>query len=146
MTRYLIGLFLAAALLPAIAWPEVRAADEREVVRLTHQERFHLLEGMRTYLINIGEITQALATYKPGAVAAAARRSGSAMLTDIPPLVALKLPLGFTSLSLSTHEQFDKLAALAERRASRSELLNTVAGIIDMCNGCHAAYRLALVP
>lgn len=141
--RHLIGACIMVALLSAGACTAAMAADEREAIRLGARERAHLLEGMRTYLISLGEVTQAIASYKPAAVAAAARQSGAAMLADIPPFSALSLPLDFTSLSLSTHDQFDKLAAAAERGASRTQLLSALAGIIDTCNGCHAAYRLA---
>lgn len=143
VARHLIGLCILVSMLSAGACPAAMAADEREAIRLSASERAHLLEGMRTYLISLGEVTQAIANYKPAAVAAAARQSGAAMLADIPPFSALSLPLDFTSLSLSTHDQFDKLAAAAERGASRTQLLSAVAGIIDTCNGCHAAYRLA---
>lgn len=141
MTRRGISTACVAALLLASA-PVESAADDRTIILLTAAERAHLLEGMRTYLTSVQEITEALGAYKPDRAAAAARRSGSKMLADITPATALKLPLEFTGLSITTHQQFDALAEKAERHVSRSELLGDLAAILLGCNGCHAAFRV----
>jgi cytochrome c556 len=118
------------------------AGGQRTRIDLAPAERAHLLDGMRTYLASIEDITSALAVFKPDRVATAARRSGTRALADVSPETMLKLPFEFTSLSLVTHQQFDALAERAERHVSRTELLGDLAAILSSCNGCHAAFRV----
>lgn len=134
---------IAVSTLPA---GTVARADDRTPITLTAAERDHLLAGMRAYLSSLADITESLSKYDPETVTRAAKRSGAKMLIDIPPMVALKLPIEFTALSLATHDQFDQLAARAEKHVARTELLGHVAAIMGHCNGCHAAYRLVVAP
>ena len=138
----LVRIMAAGALIAAVCSAPVHAGDTRIAVTLSASQRDHMLSGMRTYLSSIEDILTGLATYDREAVSSAARRSGAKMLVDIAPTVAIKLPLEFTSLSLITHDQFDKLAERAEQRASRSELLHDLSAIMTSCNGCHASFRL----
>lgn len=141
-----IALAVAASVLALVAPATTTQADDRTPITLTAAERDHLLAGMRTYLASLADITESLSKYDPQSVAGAARRSGAKMLIDIPPLVALKLPVEFTALSLATHDQFDQLAARAEKQVARTELLGHIAAIMGHCNGCHAAYRVTVSP
>ena len=65
------------------------------------------------------------------------------LLQGTSPMTGLKVPLGFTSMSLDTHDKFDKLAEKAEHGASRTEILNDLSSIMSNCVSCHALYRLA---
>lgn len=140
----LVALATLTAALGVSATPTL--ADDRTAITLSQAERDHLLAGMRTYLSSLADITESLSKYDPAAVSRAAKRSGAKMLVDIPPTVALKLPVEFTALSLATHDQFDQLAARAEAHVARTELLGHLAAIMGHCNGCHAAWRVVVAP
>lgn len=120
--------------------------DAREPVTLTTTERARLLEGMRAYLLAIQEIVEATSVYKLDRVRHAARRAGSAMLAEVEPATALRLPLAFTALSLETHQRFDGLAESTTKHPSRSQVLVALGEIIARCNGCHESYRLDTAP
>lgn len=102
-----------------------------------------LLSGMRTYLESIQGVVAAMAENDVGRVPEIAAKSGARMLKDVSPVTGLKAPLGFTSMSLDTHDKFDKLAEAAKRGASRTEVLLALRDIMANCISCHAAYRLA---
>lgn len=143
----------AAAMLPLVAMvlagsvvAKDRApgkGDQREAVMLNREEAQELLAGMRTYLETIQDIVSALAENKTARVPEIAARSGNKMLSGLNPMTGLKAPVGFTMMSLDTHDKFDKLAGKAGRGASRTEVLTDLADILNNCSGCHAAYKLA---
>ena len=137
----LIGI---AAIGPALAQRAPQPhGDPREAVSLSPEEAATLLSGMRTYLETIQGIVTALAENKISHVPEIAAKSGAGMLKDVSPVTGLKAPLGFTSMSLDTHDKFDKLADAAHRGTSRSEVLTALRDIMGNCISCHATYRLA---
>lgn len=119
--------------------PEGR--DERIAITLDANERALMLAGMRTYLESVHEIITALAANKTAPVHDAAKRSGAAMLQDVSPLTALKLPPGFVSMSFDTHDKFDRLAEKASKPTSRNELLRDLDAILANCTACHANFK-----
>lgn len=148
-------LLLALLLTPAVAaekqiTPKATTAppvaDDRDAIVLTASERAALLKGMRTYLISLQGVTEALAKNDARGVARNARQAGAKMLLDVPVMVPVKMPVQFSALSLATHDRFDKLAADAERQASRGEILSALAEIIWNCTSCHEAYRVVAAP
>lgn len=136
----------ATALLPApgeAQHPPRPDGDPREAIVLAPAETAELLTGMRTYLETIQGIVTALAENDIKSVAEIAPRSGARMLGGVSPLTGLKTPIGFTSMSLDTHDKFDRLADAARRGTSRSDVLAALRDIMGNCISCHAAYRLA---
>lgn len=127
---------------PAQHAPQAKG-DTREAVVLSPAEIETLLTGMRTYLETIQGIVSAMAENDVGAVARIAPESGAKLLRDVDPATGLKAPLGFTMMSLDTHDKFDKLAEKAARGTSRSEVLTDLRDIMANCISCHATYRLA---
>ncbi len=123
--------------------PPRAQGDSREAVALAPAEVETLLAGMRTYLESIQGIVAAMAENQIAKVPGIAAASGAKMLRNVAPLTGLKLPLGFTSMSFLTHDQFDQLAAKAGHGASRAEILAGLRDIMGNCVSCHAAYRLA---
>lgn len=117
--------------------------DPREAVVLDREETETLLAGMRTYLETIQGIVTALADNDVGHVAEIASKSGARMLSGVSPVTGLKAPLAFTSMSLDTHDKFDKLADAARKGTSRTEVLLALRDITANCISCHATYRLA---
>ena len=122
------------------------ARDDRIAIVLNEAERGRMLQGMRTYLESVHEIVAALAANTTATVPAAAKRSGAAMLQDVSPLTALKLPPEFMSMSFDTHDKFDRLAAEASKAASRSELLRDLDQILANCTACHQSFKLVAPP
>jgi len=121
---------------------QARAAA-REAVSFSRAEAEEMLSGMRTYLETIQDIVSALAENKIARVADIAARSGNKMLSGMNPMTGLKAPVGFSMMSLDTHDKFDKLAEKARGGISRTEVLADLQEILSNCTGCHAAYRLA---
>lgn len=121
---------------------EAPSNDARVTVTLGEGERDLLLSGMRTYLESVQGIVAALAENESDRVPELARRSGAKLLQDISPLTALKMPAGFTAMSLDTHGKFDTLAERAEGAASRSEILSELRDILANCTSCHVTYRV----
>ncbi|AGK56784.1 hypothetical protein HYPDE_25498 [Hyphomicrobium denitrificans 1NES1] len=117
--------------------------DSREALTLSPAEAAEMLSGMRTYLETVQGIVSALAENKVARVPEIAARSGAKLLGSMNPITGLKAPIGFTMMSLDTHDKFDKLAEKARRGTSRTEVLTDLQDILGNCTGCHAAYRLA---
>lgn len=141
-----LTLLTASAALAEPAKPApVAAADAREAIALTVDERTHMLEGMRLYLQALQGIVESLAANDMTGVAQYAQEAGAKMLQGAPMSIPLKAPLAFTALGLNTHEKFDVLSDRA-RNASRGDVLKALADIMANCTGCHAAYRVVPAP
>jgi hypothetical protein len=123
--------------------PASGKSDPRETLTLNRAETADMLAGMRIYLETVQEIVAALAENKTARVPEIASRSGNKLLNGMNPMTGLKAPVGFTMMSLDTHDKFDKLAEKARRGASRTEVLSDLRDILNNCTGCHATYRLA---
>lgn len=150
MTRFrsVVAVLSCAAALAAVAPAGAQRApqsqgDPREAVTLDAAEVEALLAGMRTYLESIQGIVAALAENDVARVPAIAGKSGARALKDVSPVTGLKAPLAFTSMSLDTHDKFDKLADAARKGTSRTEVLGALRDIMANCISCHATYRLA---
>ena len=138
-------LLLAAALAPVAigqTTPATGTAQHRIGIVLEADERERMLAGMRGYLESLHAIIAALASNRTEPVADAAKRSGAAMLLEVSPVTALKLPPAFVSMSFDTHDKFDRLAAKASRPTSRTELLQDLGAITANCTACHATFRM----
>lgn len=140
---------VAAALLAGStsAWAQsAPLPDTREAITLTAPERDHLLAGMRTYLESVQGIVSAMAENDLTRVSSSAEKSGAKLLLDVFPTATLKMPLGFTSMSLDTHDKFDKLAGRAKHSPTRSQVLTDLRDLLANCMSCHAAYRIVVAP
>jgi hypothetical protein len=138
------ALMAVLAAVPAMARHAPQAkGDAREAVALAPADAATLLAGMRTYLETIQGIVAVMAENKSARVPEIAAKSGVKLLQNVDPFSGLNLPLGFTMLSLDTHDKFDKLAEAVRNGASRSEVLTSLSDIMGNCVSCHAAYRLA---
>ncbi len=127
----------------AVTVQSAPGGDQRNEISLNPGEREMLLAGMRIYLRSVQGIVEALAANNLKGVGESAARSGNKMLQEVSPVTAWKLPLGFTTMSLATHEQFDALARRAARSPSRSEVLSDLDAILANCTSCHETYRVS---
>lgn len=116
--------------------------DGRTTVLLRAEERDFVLEEMRTLLVAVRDITEAINHDDKASVAAAAHRVGVAEAHDVAPVLMAKLPLDFKQKAMPLHRGFDELAAAAERGEPASALSGMLLEQMDRCIGCHAAFRL----
>jgi hypothetical protein len=140
----IIALSTTVTAVPIFAQHEPQAhGDSREPVILAPFEAEAMLAGMREYLETIQGIVAALAENDTMRSADIAANSGARMLESVPFTTGLKVPLGFTTMSLDTHDKFDKLADKMRRGTSRTEVLSDLRNIMSNCISCHASYRMA---
>jgi hypothetical protein len=98
-------------------------SDSRTPIVLTPSEAETMLTGMRTYFETI-RASLALAENDTMRSAEIAAKSGAGMLEGVPFTTGLIFPLEFTTMSLDTHDKFDKLTDKIRRGTSRTEALS----------------------
>ena len=130
----------------------VRAGDafateqSRTAIGLDQSERALVLAEMRAFLQSVQIITQSLSAEDLPAAAAAARQVGAKAAAHVPDTLKAKLPAGFKALGSATHHAFDQLALDAEQLGDPDHTLGQLADLLGNCVGCHATYRIEIVP
>jgi len=125
-----------------VAGSTAPAADGRVAVMLAPAERALVLGEMRGFVAGVERIVDAASRDDMQALAAAARTMGGARMHDAPVAMMGKLPLPFKKLAFGVHRGFDALAAEAEGGGTPKQSLAALAGILQQCVACHAAYAL----
>ncbi|MEW5965293.1 MAG: hypothetical protein AB1749_17270 [Pseudomonadota bacterium] len=120
------------------------ATDGRHELALTREEREFVLAEMRAFLESVRDIVSAVASGKPAAAAAAAKRSGMGATHDVPASLRAKLPAEWRTLGMDTHTQFDALALEASGIGDAKQITRQLASVLDNCTACHAAFRLSV--
>lgn len=115
--------------------------DNRQTITLTKQERSLVLEEMRGFLESVQTIIGSLATDDWESVAKAARKSGKAEQTAMPPTLGKKLPKEFKILGGETHKAFDMLALDSEDMEDKQQTLNQLSTLMKNCISCHATFK-----
>lgn len=146
----LVGLLLLAT--AGLTWrfilsgQTVPASDGRQAILLTPPERDLVLAEMRTFLESTQLMLEALSKDDMVALAAAARRVGSAATQGMPGSLMAKLPLSFKRMGLETHRRFDQLALDAEQLGDPQHALAQLGELMQNCVACHASYRIDPAP
>jgi len=125
-----------------VAGSTAPAADGRVAVMLAPAERALVLAEMRGFVAGVERIVDALSRDDMPGVAAAARGMGRARMDDAPVAMLGKLPLPFKKLAFGVHGGFDALATAAEGGSTPRQSAAALAGILQQCVACHAAYAL----
>lgn len=120
-----------------------KAEDGRVAIVLAPAERDLMLREMRDFVAGLQGLADGLARDDAQAVAEAARRMGTARTHDVPAAMMGKLPLGFKSMALGVHRQFDTIAADAAVGGDSRHTLAQLSDVLRQCVACHAAYRVA---
>jgi hypothetical protein len=120
--------------------------DGRTAILLEPGERDLVLSEMRVFLESTQQILAAVAQDDLARAARHARRSGHTAQQAVPGSLMGKLPLTFKQLGLKTHTGFDTLALDAEQLGDRDHTLAQLAGLLQNCLACHAAYRITTAP
>jgi len=116
--------------------------DGRAAVILEPGERALMLREMREFVAGIQLVADALSRDNMRDVAKASRAMGTARTHDAPVAMMAKLPLEFKTLALSTHREFDTMAADAEANATPKHVLAQLADVLQKCVACHASYQV----
>lgn len=116
--------------------------DGREVILLKPEQRDLVLMEMRTFVVSLRDINQALATDDSELFQRAALKVGLAAQQGVPLDMMKALPMPFKKLGMGTHKKFDELATSAEQGASDKELLGELSQLMNNCIACHATYQL----
>ena len=139
----LVVVIAAMAYKFVVAGSTQRSADGRVAVELAPGERDLMLREMREFVAGLQALSDGLARNDMPAVAEAARRMGTARTHDVPAAMMGKLPLGFKSIALGVHRQFDTIAADAAAGGEPRHTLAQISDVLQQCVACHAAYRVA---
>ena len=118
------------------------STDNRQRIELSAPHRDMVLKEMRTMLESIHGILSGIANDDTAAIIEAARKSGLVMAADMNPELSSQLPKDFLQLGMSTHKEFDVLAAAVEEGQTFEQTIQSLTGITGRCVGCHAVYRL----
>ena len=151
-SRNRIQLAIIAALLVVIAamaykfivaGTTEKSEDGRVAIVLEPGERALMLREMREFVAGLQGISDRLARDDMQGVAEAARRIGAARAHDVPAAMLGKLPLGFKSVALGVHREFDAIAGDAAAGGAPRHTLAQLSDVLRQCVACHAAYRVA---
>lgn len=117
--------------------------DGRIAIELDPSERDLLLVEMRNFLISVNGIVGGLSEdeINVATIAAAARKSGKAVATSVPPTLMAKLPMEFKQQGFAVHGAFDELAVAVEQGEDREMILMRLNDQLNRCSACHAGYK-----
>lgn len=121
-------------------------ADDRELVRLSPQERDYFLAEMRQFLFSINGVMAGLAGDDPALAMESARESGTAFDSQnrtVQASLAKKLPPGFQTLHGAIHSDFDALSSSLEQKEDMQKVLSRITNITGKCVACHTKYRVS---
>ncbi len=116
------------------------STDTRTLVMLPPAGRDAVLTEMRAMLGSTNAILDAASRSDTVAMRRAAAASGTAMAAD--PTLEKYLPEQFLKLAMSTHLQFDSLAAAVGGPAARDTAIARLGRVTANCVSCHATYRI----
>ena len=115
-------------------------ADRRQATVVPLQVSEAVRTEMRTMLGSLHGVLTASISGDTAAMRQAATRSGLATAAD--PALEKVLPEGFLQLGITTHRQFDDLAAAIAAGAPRDSIAVRLARLTGSCVSCHETYRL----
>lgn len=125
---------------------EVSAPDAsgRVAITLSEGNRDFVLAEMRGFLVTVQQINQGLAENNPDKIIKAAQVSGHATTEKVPTSLMKALPVGFKSLGMDTHHQFDEIARAVQERYQPQEVQQRLSKVLNNCISCHSAYKFEI--
>jgi hypothetical protein len=145
LTIFLLGALPAPITLAQTAAPGLQAnqdLDGRRPIVVRPNERNRILANMRTYLIGVQSMTEALAAEDMPAAAAAARAMGSVNLYDLKLMFPSSASIEFHNLAFEVHRDFDVIANDAQAKQDPRLMLRQLGATLKKCTHCHETYRL----
>lgn len=140
-----IGLWVATIVVAAVFFVRGQthmAADGRQAIDMTEDEKNLVLTEMRGMLASVQGVTAGIANKDMKRVAQAARQSGSAVAAQVPATLMAKLPLQFKQMGMAAHQGFDEIVVGAESGEPEDMLLSRLGERLNNCVACHATFRL----
>jgi len=118
--------------------------DTRIAVPLVAMMANHQREDMRDHLLAVQEIVMAAATDDFSGAERAAGRIGFSEQMGQKCTHMGAGATGFAELALTFHHTADRIAAAARQR-DRAGMMQALGATLQVCTGCHAAYRQSVV-
>ncbi len=122
--------------------------DGRYPVKLTPEERNHILKEMRFLLKVINQINGALSQNNFEEIAKLAESCGMKMVgkAEEETTIMLKLPLPMKRLGLGTHQHCDEIAEKIRngRIKEFAQIHQEIKILTDKCVACHDSYKIIL--
>lgn len=122
-------------------------ADNRQAVAFPEPMKTHTLSNMRDHLVALSEIQLALAqgAFDTAAATAEQRLGMGSLATHGAHDLAGFMPAGMQDIGTLMHRRASRFAIEAQNSAATGDLkpaLAALAGVVQTCTACHAAYRL----
>ena len=142
-TRLAMGFAVALMTATLGAVQPARAADDREAIVVSAEQRDFMMAEMRTFLVVVQDIVLGMAEGDMTAVSEAAHSmrmggQGGGMGMGM----GRVLPLEFRQMARGTHMAFEELAQAAE--FGPEGILDNLGTLMSNCTGCHATYKLVV--
>lgn len=119
--------------------------DNRQVLKITENQRGHVLEEMGALLSGTQAILAALSKDDMATVAQYARQLGMGMADKAEDHLKGALPKVFMQLGMSVHQDFDEIASDAESLKDPKHTLRQLSESMSKCVACHATYQVRTV-
>jgi hypothetical protein len=117
--------------------------DKRIVLSLEEPARLLVLDRMRTFLVGLKDITDALTDKDMERIAKVAESLGKKMtVNDHKVRLKGQLPEAFRKHAVSLHKNFDLMANHARTDGATEQTLKRLSAIFAECIACHAAYEI----
>jgi len=116
--------------------------DGRTSVILTKDERNLILDEMRTFLVSLQGVSQAITENNMDKVADLAHKAGMAAEEGTPGSLLQKIPVGMKKLGFGTRGLFDEIAENARTTKDADLARKQLDALMNNCIACHAIYRL----
>ena len=120
----------------------VLAADDREAIPVSADQRDLVLAEMRNFLIAVQDIVLAIADHDMAAVSEAARTMGPGKGRGMS--MGMSMPMEFRQMGRSTHMAFAELAHAADM--GPEGVMADLGTLMSNCTGCHGTFKLVIKP
>lgn len=117
--------------------------DARTAIVLPPAGRRQVLAEMRAMLRAVDGVVSAAAAGDREAMRESALSGGTRIAVDMAGGLTERLPGEFVGLGMSTHRDFDALAAAIDAGAGRDSVFAMLGSLMDKCVSCHESYRLS---
>ena len=121
---------------------EAATGAGRVAIELPPAGREQVLAEMRTMLRAVNGFLTYAAEGDRGGMREAALSGGTRIAVDMDTALMRRLSEEFVQLGMSTHRDFDGVAAALEAGVGRDSALALMGRLTDKCVACHASYRL----
>ena len=118
------------------------AADSREIIELSAEQRDALLSEMRALLVSSQQVLEGVVTNDLEQVEVSARAMGINNIKGAPPSFAKQLPAGFKKLGPQVHKAFERIANEADGFGDTQKILTELSDMQKVCTTCHATYQI----